>query len=172
MVTPDTKGVPICIAPSANSDSTSSKASTSPGAPGSDMMVIWSSAATRYCLPPVLITANIVFPRVHCGSGGSADRLLCRLNLAKCPRSDRAGAKRKSAAGSRAGDKLGIGGGEAQCQWRGARQIPHPPALRLTGARRSPVREKPARLRPGGGPRGGGKSARTRPCRPLPKPGP
>ncbi len=40
----------------------------SPASPASDMTVICSLAATRYCLPPVLMTANIVFPRVRSGS--------------------------------------------------------------------------------------------------------
>src|SRR5829696_3574959 len=35
-------------------------------------MVMTSLAATRYCLPPVLITANIVLPRVRAGLSARA----------------------------------------------------------------------------------------------------
>jgi len=37
----------------------------SPAAPSSAMTVMMSPAETLYCLPPVLITANIVFPHVR-----------------------------------------------------------------------------------------------------------
>src|SRR5215213_3284044 len=39
---------------------TSSNVRASPGSPASLATVMVSSAATRYCLPPVLITANIL----------------------------------------------------------------------------------------------------------------
>jgi hypothetical protein len=46
------------------------------------MTVISSSAATRYCLPPVLMTANIVFsvfnPALRLKQRG---RLLCSIDL-------------------------------------------------------------------------------------------
>src|SRR3546814_8934375 len=58
--TPSTKGEPdLAPAPSPNIR-TDSKATTSPASPSSFSTTITSSLATLYCLPPVLITANMV----------------------------------------------------------------------------------------------------------------
>src|SRR3954454_24263447 len=54
----------------------------SPGSPASVATAITSAAATRYCLPPVVITANIVYPRVLPGSPrDSRGRLLGSLEF-------------------------------------------------------------------------------------------
>ena len=81
------------------------------GLAGSLITVISSSAATLYCLPPVLITANIVFsvfnPALRLKRRG---RLLCSIDpLVDCPARPRRGVKTKSAAESRAGARRPIG---------------------------------------------------------------
>ena len=63
----DPRRADVVVAPS-NSASTSSNTILAPASPGSVMTVIVSSAATLYCLPPVLMTANIVLSRVPPGS--------------------------------------------------------------------------------------------------------
>ena len=109
---PATSGAPIWLVSPSKSASTS-KATTSPGSPGNVITVISSSAATRYCLPPVLITANIVFsvfnPALRLKRRG---RLLCSgdllVELPAALGQDRG--KAKSAAESRAGASGSIGG--------------------------------------------------------------
>jgi hypothetical protein len=51
------------------------------GLSGRVATVMTSLAATRYCLPPVLITANIVLSRVRSGSPLSRVRLLCSCGM-------------------------------------------------------------------------------------------
>src|SRR5215471_17833761 len=58
-VAPATVGVPS-VGVSPPTTSTSLNSITSPGLPASFSALTTSSAATRYCLPPVLMTANIV----------------------------------------------------------------------------------------------------------------
>src|SRR5215467_12014623 len=59
-VAPATVGVPS-VGVSPPTTSTSPNSTTSPGLPATFSTLSTSSAATRYCLPPVLMTANIVF---------------------------------------------------------------------------------------------------------------
>src|SRR5262249_5527395 len=57
---PATVGLPS-VGASPPTTSTSPNSTTSPGLPGTRATCSLSSRATRYCLPPVLMTANIVF---------------------------------------------------------------------------------------------------------------
>ncbi len=109
---PATCGAPTRLVSPSNSASTSSNTTCEPASPGSAMTVIFLSAATVYCLPPVLMTANIVFPvfRPARCSGLTRGRLLCsgpesRLGRAagECPAltlRTRDARKTKSAAGA------------------------------------------------------------------------
>src|SRR5271166_617989 len=56
---PSTCGAPIRLVSPPKTARTSSKTTSDPGSPARDITVIWLSAATEYCLPPLLITANI-----------------------------------------------------------------------------------------------------------------
>src|SRR5215208_29432 len=56
-VAPDTSGVPTCIAPSATVSNTSEKVKSLPLSPGSDSTRSNSPGETRYCFPPVRMTA-------------------------------------------------------------------------------------------------------------------
>jgi hypothetical protein len=67
------------------------------------MTVIFWSAATLYCLPPVLMTANIVFSVFTLAlRGKTRGQLLCSGDLLVFAPPRRLGRKSKSAAGSRA----------------------------------------------------------------------
>src|SRR5215207_7722601 len=59
-VTPSTRGAPTWVEPSFVTMRTWSNVTAAPGSPASVATVMTSLAATRYCLPPVLITANIL----------------------------------------------------------------------------------------------------------------
>jgi hypothetical protein len=54
---PSTSGAPTVTSPASPSISTWSKAISAPGAPSSFSTTSRSPALTRYCFPPVLITA-------------------------------------------------------------------------------------------------------------------
>src|SRR6266511_3531424 len=56
----DTKGEPILTSPLPPTKSTSAKVIFSPTSPGSFSTLTTSPSDTRYCLPPVLITAYFI----------------------------------------------------------------------------------------------------------------
>src|SRR6266576_6622199 len=103
----------------------------SPGLPLTLSTLITSSAATRYCLPPVLMTANIAFgPRVRCVRTGflpsrlkAFTALIARTacGTPRLPHPSRLGRgrrlERQVGASRLAGDAYG--GGGRKCQGNG-----------------------------------------------------